>query len=223
MYHDELEDNSNQPRPSTVSPDRPPQLKILCGFRCGLGCDEPGEDDGDGGGSDSGTFSSESTRVEEQSIDSNRQSEGFEGRGADSTESQIFVEEPDLDRSQHLSDGTSQSFIDHDDTTSSLSVEPPASGDQSSVTSSHISCGIISVGPGILDWREMVSEATVGYFLGSPTPTVNYFLGSPLRLSPQYEHCRGKAASHLIVKDELTLPEVGGTWRTYMSQENPAF
>lgn len=35
----------------------------------------------------------------------------------------------------------------------------------------------------------------------------NYFCATPLRLSPYYEHCRGNAASHLVVQDYSMLLE----------------
>lgn len=55
----EPEDIGHDPSAGTISPDRPPQFKSMCGFRCGWGCEAPAtdDDDGDGGESDIGTAS----------------------------------------------------------------------------------------------------------------------------------------------------------------------
>jgi len=36
-------------------------------------------------------------------------------------------------------------------------------------------------------------------------PPEYHFLATPLRLSPQYEHCRGLPVSHMVVQDDLVL------------------
>jgi hypothetical protein len=80
----------------------------------------------------------------------------------------------------------------------SLIVEPCVTADNSPVPSAGGSARSRSPDPGVLYWITSMPIAT-------PLPLEYHFLQTPLRLSPQYEHCRGDPASHLVVPDRSPL------------------
>ncbi|CAO2656835.1 Nn.00g056380.m01.CDS01 [Neocucurbitaria sp. VM-36] len=224
FHHHEPNDPANQPRPQTISPDRPPQLKWQnCGYRCGLGCEEPGEDEGDSEGSDNDTLSTLVDTDDGESRGVELQNEELESRevyqqadllhedGLDDEDIGVVVllsgspsEYEDL--STH-----SRSPLDYDE---SLDVGPCATGDHSTVASGFEGVEYRSPGPGI-DYLMM----------GIPRfPTAYYFLETPLRLSPQYEHCRGHPACHMVPQDEMSYLEImQDIWRTQIPEDGFAF
>ncbi|OWY43769.1 hypothetical protein AA0119_g7218 [Alternaria tenuissima] len=196
MYdHDDLNSPSHQP--SVVSPcsDRPPQFNWRnCGYDCGEGCEKPSEDEGGAGVSD-----------EETAVDADEDQSSM-------TESQ----DEDVGMAHDINDSTTGSS-DQDPTDcintvvygqppeGSLIVEPCVTADHSPfahspVTSTGGSTRSRSPDPGILYWISSMSFATP-----LPIGIEYHFLQTPLRLSPQYEHCRGDPASHLVVPDRSPL------------------
>ncbi|KAF2847894.1 hypothetical protein T440DRAFT_184660 [Plenodomus tracheiphilus IPT5] len=193
-----------------TSPDRPPQLK-LCGFRCGYGCEEPTDDDGDGGGSDQG---SEATYVE-----SNNQGDmRLEMNGRDNDQSEIFGQErtnalllQSGSEDQHHSELVNHPDEDAAGMASSLEVRSCPSSDHSREMSAHGSVRMMTPGPGIGVWAEDRLEHVNRF------PLEYYFLQTPLRLSPQYEHCRGDSLSHFIVPDRpLRIYTLENVWFEYV-------
>ncbi len=71
----------------------------------------------------------------------------------------------------------------------SLAVESRATDDQSMMRSVSGGVEITSPGPGIGSWTENEPYR-------ARLPTEYHFLRTPLRLSPQYEHCRGTPMAH---------------------------
>jgi hypothetical protein len=91
----------------------------------------------------------------------------------------------------------------------SLQVGPCATTDHSPEASAAGSTRNRSPDPGIPYW-------TAGLPVATELPLEYYFLQTPLRLSPQYEHCRGNPASHLVVQDRPSLQFLmEQTWRVY--------
>lgn len=177
-----------------ISGNRPPQLK-LCGFRCGYGCEEPTDDDGDGGGSDAG---SEKTYVEsvvqaDSRLQANYGDHDDRGGFGEERTNVVLLETGSED--QHLSELSEHSDEDPSAMSSSLEVGSCASSDQSRAVSNHESVRILTPGPGIGVWVEDQLRHANRF------PLEYYFLQTPLRLSAQYEHCRGDSLSHLVVPD----------------------
>jgi hypothetical protein len=82
------------------------------------------------------------------------------------------------------------------DTSASMQVEPCVTTDHSPEASTSGSARNGS--------RE-ISYWIPGLPGTTQLPFAYYFLDSPLRLSPQYEHCRGDSTSHLVVPDRATM------------------
>ncbi|EOA86355.1 uncharacterized protein SETTUDRAFT_169142, partial [Exserohilum turcica Et28A] len=85
-----------------------------------------------------------------------------------------------------------------DDMCASMVVEPPSPGEHSPAISRSGSARSSSPNPGVVYWISSMRVA-------SPLPISYHFLQTPLRLSPQFEHCRGDPASHLVVPDRCRL------------------
>lgn len=192
FHHHEHDDPVDQSRPQAVSPDRPPQWKWQnCGYRCGWGCEEPGEDEGDGGGSDNETVSTlvdtddeESPVVELQNEELQnhevyQQADLLHQNGLDVEDTGVVVLLSGSPSEYEDVSTRSHSPQDYDDMSESLEVGPCATGDHSTVVSGRGSVGRRSPGPGI---EYILME--IPHF-----PPAYYFLETPLRLSPQYEHC----------------------------------
>ncbi|KAF1840046.1 uncharacterized protein K460DRAFT_421702 [Cucurbitaria berberidis CBS 394.84] len=218
FHHHEPNDPTNQPRPQAVSPDRPPQWKRMnCGYRCGWGCEEPGEDESDGGGSDDETVSTLVDTDDEESPMIELPNEEVENHEA--------YQQAGLLLHESLDDGDtgvvvlvsgspsecedcsihSHSPQDYDGRSESLEVEPCATGDHSTVASSGGSAGNRSPVPGF-DYIMMGIPMT-------RFPPAYYFLETPLRLSPQDEHCRGHTFSPMVLQDEILYLDVMGEMR----------
>ncbi|XP_014555575.1 hypothetical protein COCVIDRAFT_16892 [Bipolaris victoriae FI3] len=126
MYnHNGGNDSPMQPNISTVSPERPPQLKARnCNYDCGYGCTKESDDEGGGAESDGNTLVGEEEEEE---------SGGESGDLSGSEESM-----PDSGAS--VSDGTGSEF-----SSSSMVVELASSGDCSRASSPARS---LTPGPG---------------------------------------------------------------------------
>jgi len=203
MYHHREPNESPHERGAeTVSPDRPPQLKWMnCGYRCGWGCEVPSDDDSDGGGSDRETVSTlveldaEGSPLMDPHDGDVEERETYDGR----FESVIVIEHGSEDR--HLSQLSLHLVEDDSEIADSLEVESCTTSDHSRAVSAHGSVGFTSPGPGIGVWTEDDQAHRACMF-----PPEYHFLRTPLRLSPQYEHCRGDPLSHRIVPDRILVP-----------------
>ncbi|KAI8939963.1 hypothetical protein NX059_003688 [Plenodomus lindquistii] len=183
-----------------TSPDRPPQLK-LCGFRCGYGCEEPADDDGGGGESDAG---SEATYVESNNEGEPRLQTHYGGRPncgrLGEARTDVVVSERTGSEDEHLRELSEDSGEDGSGIASSMEVRSSASSDRSRAASAQGTVRMLTPGPGIGDWTNDPLRRVNRF------PLAYYFLQTPLRLSPQYEHCRGDSLSHLIVPDRPLRP-----------------
>jgi len=193
---------SNQAKLDSSSPDRPPQYNFRnCGYDCGLGCKKAVEDEGGGGSSEKGIergsdgdSDGDSDAVTAVGEDEN----GYliaEWQGEDGDAGATDDSEENMSNSDIAEDDTAgrlSSQGDYDAMSESLVVEPCATRDHSPVASVGGSVRSLSPNPGIIYWP------------ASPLPVEYHFLHTPLRLSPQYEHCRGDPASHLVGPDRST-------------------
>jgi hypothetical protein len=181
-YLHDANNSPNTPEPQAVSPNRKPQYNERnCGYRCGEGCEEPSDEADSGGGSDSDTAVgsiSASDRIRMSPV----LYEDVDGMGTSRLGSPM---------SEQIEDGplvASEPREDYDEQVE-ISSNENFSGTYSRATSGSRSAGTLSPmspGPGMGAW------ALVEY----------YFLVTPLRLSPQYEHCRGHQSSHLVARDD---------------------
>lgn len=158
-------------------PDRPPQYNERnCGYRCGEGCEKPCDEADGGGGSESDSDTAvDSISASDRVRTSPPLQEDVDGSSP--------ISEQMRDGQLELSD----SFEDYDELVE-ISSNENFSGTCSRATSGSRSAGTLSPmspGPGIGRWAPEY-----------------YFLVTPLRLSPQYEHCRGHQSSHLVARDD---------------------
>jgi hypothetical protein len=211
--HDDPVDPDHQMESEAVSSDRPPQFNgSNCGYRCGWGCCEPrgGDDDGGGSGSDA-TPTLIGSDDDIGVVDLPWQNEDpYELRPSDSNESPTRGGAPVV-----LVDGSEEHLQFHRflhtqrDLFASSAVNQHHneldSLQNEATTRSHSSAAseagsVLSVShdgliAGIGTWDD---ESEVEHFPG-------FFRKTPLRLSPQYEHCRGPSMSHLVTQDFSTL------------------
>lgn len=193
MYdREDSNDSSNQTNMSNPSPDRPPQFNARnCGYDCGYGCSK---DEGGGAESDEETAIGEEENVPsyaEAHDEDSRESEDLSGSQASMPNSSTAASDGtglQLSSSQELDGSMSASIV----------VEPISPGDHSPISPASGSVRSVSPNPGVVYWISSMRVA-------SPLPIRYYFLKTPLRLSPQFEHCRGDPASHLVVPDRSRL------------------
>jgi hypothetical protein len=183
MYeHDDPNNIPHQPALDSPSSDRPPQFNWRnCGYDCGEGCEKASEDDGGGGVSDDETAVDTD---EERYLMTTAQEEG----------TRVFQ---DVDDAATESSGLDQT--DYAAMSDSMVVEPCVTTDHSPAASAGGSARSRSPDPGVLYW------VTHSMPVATPLPIEYFFLQTPLRLSPQYEHCRGDPASHLVLPDRSPL------------------
>jgi hypothetical protein len=208
MYdHDNPNSPSHDAYLNTPSRNRPAQFNWRnCAFDCRFGCKKTGEDDGDGGGEGgSDDETAVESEVEHPAIES--RSEDIEG------DDERSVGFSDADMSSVAVDGFTSPMDSSEclyDMSGSMQVEPCATTDHSPEASTSGSARNGSRDPGIPYWITGLPAAT-------QLPFAYYFLESPLRLSPQYEHCRGDSASHLVVPDRASISFLTEqAWRDYM-------
>ncbi|CBX95283.1 predicted protein [Plenodomus lingam JN3] len=183
----DMDQTDSPARRGPLSRARPPQLK-LCGFRCGYGCEEPTEDDGDGGGGGGSDAASETTLIE--SIGP----QGISQRETNQRDHDAHVLDTGSE-AQHFTELSEHSDEHGLGRSSSLDVASCASSDRSRGVSAHGSVRMATPGPGIGVWADDQLRHVNRF------PLEYYFLQSPLRLSAQYEHCRGDSLSHLVNPD----------------------
>ncbi|KAI4707664.1 hypothetical protein J4E89_007769 [Alternaria sp. Ai002NY15] len=187
MYdHDDPNNPSHQPALDSPSSDRPPQFKWRnCGYDCGEGCEKVSDDEGGGRVSD-----------DETAVDADE--EPYLMTASHDEDIRVFQDADDA--TTHSSDlDPTEMFQDCAAMSDSMVVEPCATIDHSPVASAGGSARSRSPDPGVLYW---VAHSMP---VATPLPIEYFFLQSPLRLSPQYEHCRGDPASHLVVPDRSPL------------------
>ncbi|KAH8733100.1 hypothetical protein GQ44DRAFT_696926 [Phaeosphaeriaceae sp. PMI808] len=204
-------DNYYQPA-ELLSRNRPPQFKDLnCGYRCGWGCCEPcGE-----GGADSesdctptlvGSVEEEAMAMAMEAFLLHEDIEMSPPEIIGGAEDTLPIASNDMDDSQHLwsvtvdqvSIAPPPSTQDHDESLDSLENEASSGGcDRPSSDARSVKL-LPPTG-----W-----DAGIGFW-GHPVAdrfSLDYhFLAKPLRLSPQYEHCRGAAVSHMVAQDDIVL------------------
>jgi len=214
-------DYNDQLQAEAVSANRPPQFnESSCGYRCGWGCCEP---DGVGGGdseSDTtptliGSEDEDETmegRVLREELDASHPAELRNSEEVDEEAGPIVIVddfEESFELNQHLfAPGVPmappQPNWDYDESVNSLENQA-GSEPHSSAASDRRSVG--SASPqgwdnGMGGWTEERNR-----FPG-------YFCVTPLRLSAQFEHCRGSVASHMVSLDLSTLLDFAGEdWR----------
>lgn len=219
--HDDPNPHDYQMEPEAVSPNRPPNLnESNCRHRCGLGCCEPqrgDDDDGGGGGSDTtstvigsdddvGDLSEpwHAEGVYEHSLSapdlrtSERQPGGFTYRSEEDLRFSRFL---------HAQRCIFISSILNRDELDSLCNEATTRS-QSSASSEVESAGNMSQDGlviGIGTWNDDVRHDRHDRLPG-------LFRKTPLRLSPNYEDCRGPSLSHLNTQDVSTLLNPNGRW-----------
>jgi hypothetical protein len=209
MYdHDDSNVPPNQPHLNTLSRNRPPQFNWRnCGFDCGLGCEKASDGEGGGGGEEEGESDGETTAVDEHEI------------GNLTAESQAGSSHHDGHLGSSLDDDPSQHAVEEE---FPIHVEPSDLLDEMS-GSLHVGrCATMDHSPEASAMISTSPDPGISYWLANPPvapelPFEYYFLETPLRLSPQYEHCRGDPASHLVVPDRTSWAFlVEQTWRGYM-------
>jgi len=203
----------DQPQPEIRSPVRQPQFNDTncgCGYRCGWGCEEPVQEpieepmleEDDGGTSDSETAVDPEeeymARLEHEDIEIEADQAGLLGPSV------LDQERADVVLFLHAWD----EFNNNETLSDDLEVEPCITRHPSTAPSSGGSVGPMSP---ILAFEEATRGLPVLQLSGQ-----YYFRRTPLRLSPQYEHCRGDPASHLVVQDRDQFPPPAEeTWRGY--------
>jgi len=215
------DDCPDQPQPEIRSPVRQPQYNDTncgCGYRCGWGCEEPIQEpieepmleEDDGGTSDSETAVDPEddfiARLEDEDIEIEADEAGL------LVPSVLNEERADVVLFLHEWDEF-YAFMpilrDHEALSEDLRVEPCTPRDHSTAPSRGGSVGTMSPIPAFDDETRglPVVQLSRQYF----------FRQTPLRLSPQYEHCRGDPASHLVVQDRYqSVQSAEETWRGYL-------
>jgi hypothetical protein len=191
----------------TLSRNRPPQFNWRnCGFNCGFGCEKASEDEGGGGGGES----DEETAVDENEDDQDPTA-GSQAEDSDAHLDSLVDEtsSPRVAEGERFSSRIASSGY-LSDLSGSLQIGPYATMDHSPEASARGNTRTVSPDPGMPYW-------TTGLPVVPDLPFAYYFLETPLRLSPQYEHCRGEKASHLVVPDRTDMAFLmEQTWRGYV-------
>ncbi|KAF2132812.1 hypothetical protein P153DRAFT_174141 [Dothidotthia symphoricarpi CBS 119687] len=226
QYHED--NNLAYEQPEAVPSQRPPQFNERnCGCRCGHRCGGPCEEDDDGRrgrrGERAGTEARgvrEGESDSETLVDSDSDVEGnpeYRGDGNDiqmirpvhssgssplarvHSRSTLPIVGSHIVRirlhaaSRAQSSARSQSSYGLYDTSGSMEPEPYGTESHSPAVSRVGSVHVISPGP---DFERFgMDEIELVY----------HFLIEPLRLSPQYQDCRGKMASHLVIRDDISF------------------
>jgi len=184
-------------RPRASVPDRPPLPLSLCGYRCGYGCEEPlyDDSDGSGGGSEAGTDTTYvDYDVERNSMTDIHHAHNEDDQIAGEQTSVVLLEAgPEAQHGSELSEHSNEDYTGY---MVSLDVGPCSSRSLSRAASSRGSVRVLTPGPGIGVWAE---DGRVEHV--NRLPLEYHFLQKPLRLSPQYQDCRGNFLSHMIVPD----------------------
>lgn len=212
------------PEVEAVFPRRPPQYKrSTCGFDCGLGCDDSRDEDSSDGRSDADT---ESTKVDVSVPETTAGQHSHDDLTSMETSRLSIVPMPtveELERDAGLTalaprpeevmrawDGLVERLRSSVERDISRSTMDAAERVQDSPSMGRARLRIMSPGPGIGDWDARIK----------PLPRNYFFHGMPLRLSPQFEHCRGNPFFHMVGQDAGSLMDLmdlidvlGGTSR----------
>jgi hypothetical protein len=208
-------------QPVALSPRRPPQFnESNCGYRCGLGGCEPRDgDDDDSAPTLVGSEDEDEAYAEipYQEVDDYHQERVNEAHEVgpdpivmmDDFEESLYLSQSVIDQQNSFT----QPQLSQTNDESPGSLENQANSEPPSSAASEV--GPIDIVP-LPGWdagigREFDNELT------------HHFLVRPLRLSPQYEHCRGPPASHLVIQDySMLLDVVGDDWRVWMPGNSSA-
>lgn len=222
--HNDVNDNDYQMETQAVSSKRPPQFnEVNCGYRCGWGCCEPQGGDDDGGGvGDSGTDATPTLIGSDDGIGELDEAFPHERFGDPDPPSlrdhEIGVEEPgstvvfnDTDESLRFhADVTTQGNHSNPSVAASIHDGSLDSSQNEPITRSHSSAGSDAGTIGRVSRN--VPYAGIGAW-DEANRFPGHFCQTPLRLSPQYEDCRGPPMSHLVTQDYSTLlGPVGYAW-----------
>jgi hypothetical protein len=212
--HRDTNDDMYHSEPVAISPNRPPQYNSDCGYHCGWGCEPRGED-GEGGDHESNTTTT-LVGSEDESMEELHPRENFRASLSvnwsvserNQTETGSIMIMDGIESSYHLSryivsrddpNIYSHSQQSYGESINSLENEA-SSGPHSSAASDARSNGTMSptgllAGAGTWDERNEADRF----------PLEHHFLVRPLRLSPQFEHCRGNPIFHKVAQDEIVL------------------
>ncbi|KAH7076633.1 hypothetical protein BKA63DRAFT_286645 [Paraphoma chrysanthemicola] len=204
-----------------VSSNRPPQFnESSCGYRCGWGCCEPSAGDDEGGGGESNTPTLVDAEEDASSLLDADDDDGEDAEQQD--EVAIVVEAEDgaqtiaylennLRRPQFL-------MVDeHSSISSHQYMSPDGAGSQEDGASSGAHSDITCDGRRIIDFNVSdvlrgISDRMEGLLhqypegdRAGPAPSSTLFRVPPLRLSAQYEHCRGNPYRHMAIRDDMVL------------------
>jgi hypothetical protein len=169
----------NQTNMSRRSRSRPPQYNARnCGYDCGYGCTKD-----EGGGADT---DAETAVGEEENGPSDTETQNHDSR---ESEDSVSLASSTTAASDGMGLQLSWFQEESEGMSASMVVEPNSSGNHSPVPTSG----------------SPRSLSPIPWVFTIPVASPYYFLQTPLRLSPQYEDCRGDPASHLVVPDRSRL------------------
>ncbi|EAT88299.1 hypothetical protein HBI56_124000 [Parastagonospora nodorum] len=219
--HDDSNPHDRQMEIEAVSSDRPPHLnESNCRYCCGLGCSGPqsGDDDGEGGcgsdatstvvGSDNDVGDlEEPLHVEEvyepqpfgpeDSRTSERQPGGFTYRSEEDLRFHRFLR---AQRSIFISSILNRNRDELDSLRNEATTRSHSSASSEVGSADNMSQeGLVA---GVGTWGDAIRHDRLP----------GLFRKTPLRLSAQYEDCRGPSLSHLITQDVTTLLSPNGRW-----------
>lgn len=220
------------------SPDRPPQFnESSCGYRCGWGCCEPKGGDDDGGGSQSdvptlvnyGGDDDMAFSLPDADHNAHQRAEVGVVEDLGETAQPIAYVENNMHRHQIVivDEDTSLSSHQYQSLDEADSLENEASsGPHSVVAFDGRSVEFIMPDEliGIRDWIEDFPLDYPEVNEAGQVPSNTLFHVAPLRLSFQYEHCRGNPYSHMVVQDDIELPvPAEANWPGYAPTFHRAF
>lgn len=192
--------------------NRLPQFnESYCGYRCGWGCCEPLNGEGTESNATPTLVGSEDEhRTTGVSVMPQVEIESPPRTGLPSHESIQASGVGDGRSMSHGQDSYSSSQLSqyYDRSQESLGIAS-SSGSRGAVALNSGNAGTMSprvwlVGAGMWDVNNEADRFPPHY----------HFLATPLRLSPQYEHCRGHQVSHMVIQDDLVLLDyVEEDWR----------
>jgi hypothetical protein len=192
--HNEIRDQTG-----TASNNRIPQFnESYCGYRCGWGCEPPDRADSESDTTRTLINGEDETEGVRRPISP---PSGHEGYPALSDGIETGGNNSELSPARSMA---TRLFSFETSQSSRYCSEPlgnqenvTTSGSRSVATSGSRSVGTVS--PGV--WVAEAGSWDV-YHEADRFPLEYHFLVTPLRLSPQYEHCRGHPDSHMVMEDD---------------------
>ncbi|KAH7086816.1 hypothetical protein FB567DRAFT_51805 [Paraphoma chrysanthemicola] len=203
-----------------VSSNRPPQFNgSNCGYRCGWGCCEPNASDDEGGGSESSAPTlvdpleddGRAPSLVDADDDDDDDDDDHDENAEQQSEVAVVVEAEDgaqtiayLENNLHHPSVSSHRYL-----SPSGSLEDDASsGAHSDVPCDRrhiIDLTMSDILRGITDRMEDLPFQRPQDDQAGPALSRTLFLLPPLRLSAQYEHCRGNPYRHMAIRDDMVL------------------